>query len=123
MSTLRVTLLSLPVADQDRVRDFYRDKLGFAVRVDKPLAPGHKWLQVVGPGGGAEIALVKWFDTMAPGSTQGLVIECDDIDAEHARLRAANVDIDEIKDGPTGRYANLRDSEGNGLILRPPQSK
>jgi catechol 2,3-dioxygenase-like lactoylglutathione lyase family enzyme len=122
MSTLRVTLVSLPVADQDRARDFYRDKLGFTVIVDKPLAPGHKWLQVSGPGGGAEIALVKWFDTMPPGSTQGLVVECDDPDAEHARLVAAEVDIDDINDGPTGRYANLRDSEGNGLILRTPHS-
>jgi catechol 2,3-dioxygenase-like lactoylglutathione lyase family enzyme len=120
MSTLRVSLLSLPVADQDRARDFYRDKLGFTVVVDKPLAPGHKWLQVVGPRGGASMALVKWFDTMPAGSTQGLVVECDDLDAEHSRLRAAAVDIDDIKDGPTGRYASLRDSEGNGLILKTP---
>ena len=107
-SDLRVALVSVPVADQDRARDFYRTKLGFTIVVDKPLAPGHQWLQLIGPGGGASVALVKWFDSMPAGSTKGLVIESNDIDAEHQRLRAVGVDIDEIKTeflGPLRRSA------------------
>lgn len=122
MSTLRIALVSLPVADQDRARDFYRDKLGFKVLVDRPLAPGHKWLTLGAPGGGPSVALVKWFDSMPAGSTQGIVVECAELDAEHARLRSAAVAIDDIQSGPTGRYANLRDSEGNGLILMMTES-
>ncbi len=60
---------------------------------------------------------------MPAGSTKGLVIESNDIDAEHQRLRAVGVDIDEIKTESWGRYAGLRDSEGNGLVLMTPMGR
>ena len=39
-------------------------------------------------------------------------------DGEHARLKAAGVSIDLINDARWGRWATLRDSQGNGLGLQ-----
>jgi catechol 2,3-dioxygenase-like lactoylglutathione lyase family enzyme len=123
MNDLRVAIVSIPVADQNRARDFYRDKLGFKVVIEKPMGPSQSWIQLVGPDGGATITLVTWFDTMPAGSLRGLVVETGDIDAAQQRLRAAGVDIDDVKSEPWGRYASLRDSEGNGLVLMTPMGR
>jgi hypothetical protein len=51
------------------------------------------------------IALVTWFDAMPPGALQGVMINTDDIDAEHARLSALGLQLSEIGSQPWGRYA------------------
>jgi predicted enzyme related to lactoylglutathione lyase len=61
---------------------------------------------------------VNWFESMPAGSLRGLVIATADLNAEHQRLKSLGVDIDDVKDAPWGRYATLRDSEGNGLVLQ-----
>ncbi len=118
-SDLRIAVVSIPVQDQARARDFYRDKLGFIVLAEHPgvMGPGRDWIMLGAPGGGSSITLVNWFDTMPAGSLRGLVIHTKDVDAEHRRLREAGVALDEIKTESWGRFATFRDSEGNGLVL------
>jgi len=118
-SDLRIAVVSIPVQDQRRARDFYRDKLGFTVLAEHPgvMGPGRDWIMLGAPGGGSTITLVNWFDTMPAGSLRGLVIHTKDIDAEHRRLTEAGLVLDEIKTEPWGRFATFRDSEGNGLVL------
>jgi hypothetical protein len=55
---------------------------------------------------------------MPAGSLRGLVIATTDLDGEQARLKSAEVDIDDVKHAPWGRYATLWDSEDNGLVLQ-----
>src|SRR5689334_1482169 len=47
----------LTVSDQDRAIAFYRDTLGFEVRVDKEFGPGFRWVEVAPPGSQSVIAL------------------------------------------------------------------
>ena len=46
MGITAVQLFSLPVADQDRARDFYVDVLGFELVADTEMGPGMRWVQV-----------------------------------------------------------------------------
>ena len=112
--------LSVPVSDQNRARNFYSGKLNFKVTMEasNAMGPGKSWITLEPSGGGTVVTLVNWFDSMPAGSLRGLVIATADLDAEHARLRSVGVDIDDVKDAPWGRYATMRDSEGNGLVLQ-----
>jgi predicted enzyme related to lactoylglutathione lyase len=120
LSQSEIVIVSVPVADQARAKAFYAEKLGFVVTMEAKdaMGPGKSWITVRPSGGGASLTLVNWFETMPAGSLRGLVIATADLDGEHARLKTAHVDIDDIKDAPWGRYATLRDSEGNGLVLQ-----
>src|SRR3954454_24945078 len=71
MSITGVQVVSLPVSDQDRARDFYVDVLGFELLRDTQMQPGMRWVQVAPPGGEPTITLVTWFDTMPGGSYRG----------------------------------------------------
>src|SRR3569623_664256 len=122
MALTDLAIVSVPVADQDRAKAFYADKLGFSVSGERRdmMGPGKHWITLQAGSGATMITLVTWFETMPAGSLRGLVIGTEDVDADYARLKSQGVDIDAVKQEFWGRYATLRDSEGNGLILRSP---
>jgi len=86
MTISKVQLLSVPVTDQDRARDFYVDVLGFTLNMDTQTGPEMRWVMVSPPGAATAITLVTWFPSMPAGSLKGLVLESDDLDGDVARL-------------------------------------
>src|SRR4051794_8392244 len=63
----QISLISVPVTDQQRAKDFYVDVLGFVVKSDTEL-DGMRWVMLSPPGGGPDITLVTWFDNLPPGA-------------------------------------------------------
>lgn len=119
MTVRGVQLFSIPVSDQDRARDFFVDVLGLELLEDRPMGPGRRWVRVRPRGGETAITLVTWFESMPAGSTTGVVLETDDVEAEAARLTALGVPIaGGVQEAPWGRYVQLQDPDGNGLILQ-----
>jgi catechol 2,3-dioxygenase-like lactoylglutathione lyase family enzyme len=118
MSITAVSVLSLPVRDQDRARDFYVDVLGFDLVREAPMGPDMRWVQVAPPGARTSITLVTWFPTMPAGSVKGLVLETDDLDGDVARLRGRGLVLAEVEEQPWGRYTTFDDPDGNGIVLQ-----
>ncbi len=44
---MRVTIISIPVRDQEKALRFYTEKLGFIKKLDTPLDGGHRWITLV----------------------------------------------------------------------------
>ena len=44
---MRVTVISIPVLDQEKAQKFYTEKLGFITKKDIPLDGGNRWLTLV----------------------------------------------------------------------------
>tara|TARA_R110002073_G_scaffold23229_8_gene79389 strand:- start:462 stop:857 length:396 start_codon:yes stop_codon:yes gene_type:complete len=44
---MKVTLISIPVRDQEKALKFYTEKLGFIKKKDLPLGGGNRWLTLV----------------------------------------------------------------------------
>ncbi|MDO3703383.1 VOC family protein [Micromonospora sp. C28SCA-DRY-2] len=120
MAITHVQLVSVPVSDQDRARDFYVDVLDFDLVFDNPMGPSGRWIQVAPKGAATALTLVTWFPTMPPGSLKGLVLETDDLDGDVARLRERGVAFADggIQIAPWGRYATFDDPDGNGIVLQ-----
>ena len=119
MGITGVQVLSLPVLDQDLAKAFYVDVLGFELVADESMGPGMRWVQVRPPGAATSITLVTWFDSMAPGSTKGTVLETDDLDGDVVRLRGLGVEIPgDVEAAPWGRSVTFDDPDGNGLVLQ-----
>ncbi|MGS2615404.1 VOC family protein [Micromonospora sp. LZ34] len=120
MAITHVQLVSVPVSDQDRARDFYVGTLGFELQGDNPMGPDQRWVQVAPKGGATALTLVTWFPTMPPGSLKGLVLETDDLDGDVARLGERGVVFADggIQSAPWGRYVTFDDPDGNGIVLQ-----
>ena len=76
-------IISVPVSDPQRAKAFYRDILGFALIREEPMGPGMTWIQLAPQGQSVTIALVTWFEQMKPGGLQGVMVNTENIDAEH----------------------------------------
>ena len=46
---MRVSVLSIPVRDQEKALQFYTEKLGFLKKKDLPLEGGNRWITLVSP--------------------------------------------------------------------------
>src|ERR1700675_4964226 len=86
----------VPVADTDRAIDFYVDTLGFEKVVDIPMGEAMRWVEVALPGGTTTIALSPPPEGQEAGGSQtGICLDTSNVDADHAALKAAGVDVDE----------------------------
>jgi catechol 2,3-dioxygenase-like lactoylglutathione lyase family enzyme len=119
MAIVGVSVVSIPVSDQEQAKKFYVERLGLELVRDDDSVPGIHWVQVAPPGESTSVTLVTWFESMPPGSLRGLVLVCDDLDGTYERLVAAGVEVDrELADQRWGKEAVIRDPDGNRLVLQ-----
>ena len=113
------------VADTDRAIEFYVDKLGFEKVVDVPMGPDMRWVEVKPPHGETTIALAPPPEGQSVGGAQtGICLDTTDVDADHAALKAAGVDVDDEVSrygGPVPPMFWFRDPDGNSLLIVEPQ--
>ncbi|HEX9362172.1 MAG TPA: glyoxalase superfamily protein [Candidatus Dormibacteraeota bacterium] len=119
MAVQDVRVVSVPVSDQDRAKEFYVEKLGFELSRDDESVPGLRWIQVTPRGGATSLTLVTWFESMPPGSLQGLVLSSDDLQRDYDEFVAKGVEFDRpLHEQPWGMEAVIRDPDGNRLVLQ-----
>jgi catechol 2,3-dioxygenase-like lactoylglutathione lyase family enzyme len=87
--TTRVISVTIPVADQDRALEFYRDVLGCEVTIDAEIWPGARLVEVVPPGSSVGLVLLP------PDSEIPIAVRLGTSDAEaaYARLTSAGVTL------------------------------
>jgi catechol 2,3-dioxygenase-like lactoylglutathione lyase family enzyme len=114
----------IPTTDPDRSLDFYVDTLGFEKRVDETFADGQmRWIEVAPKGAPTAIALAPPMEGNPTSVDSGIIISTNDIEADHAALRDAGVDVDpEIArwGPPVQPMFRLRDPNGNALSIVEP---
>lgn len=110
----------VPVSDQDRALEFYLGKLGFEKRADIPFGRGERWVEVAPPGAATSLALIPPREGEPAGIDTHVSFDSDDIDADHAELRARGVDADEqvMRMGdPVPPMFFFRDQDGNSFFI------
>jgi lactoylglutathione lyase len=97
-----VRTVGITVADQDQAVAFYVDVLGFEKRLDAPIGPGMRWIEVAPPGAATSIALTTDTDgTGQAGHTDtGIRFTVPDAEAEHAAMRDHGVTVSEVMRWP-----------------------
>ena len=124
----RLQLVVIPSTDQDRSIAFY-ESLGFEKRADAPFAGDSRWVEMYPPDGKAGIAVVPG----DPPVATGIILNTTEVDATHADLSAAGLDVDptvardgagvEISIGaakmtsPVPAMFYVRDPDGNSLLI------
>ena len=101
-----IEVVCVPVADVDRAKAFYADRLGFHVDFDSTHDEDTRVVQLTPPGSGCSIAIgTRIFDwpgapvpavDMPPGSLHGLRLVVRDVNAARAELVGRGVDATEV---------------------------
>ena len=119
---MKLELVPIPVADVDRAKAFYIEKLGFVEDVDVRPAAGVRVVQLTPPGSGCSIGMgtgLEAYDDREPGSVKALHLVVADIEKAREELSARGVDISDVVDVGGGvKYAFFSDPDGNTLTLQ-----
>jgi catechol 2,3-dioxygenase-like lactoylglutathione lyase family enzyme len=103
-----IGIIMLPVKDRQKAKEFYL-KLGYQVIVEAPAAHGETWIQMRLPEGNTSISL---------GSFSGIICDVDNIEKEIQELITKGIEVGKIDQTPWGKFAWLKDLDGNSLCLR-----
>ena len=127
---MKVTLISIPVRDQEKALQFYTNKLGFLKKKDIPLGGGNRWLTLVSKDwqDGPELLLepgpnhfepCKVFqEALMEAGMPWTQFDVQDVDAEYERL--TNLDVEfSMKPTEMGtvKVAVFNDTCGNNIQL------
>jgi catechol 2,3-dioxygenase-like lactoylglutathione lyase family enzyme len=115
-----INLVMIPSTDQDRSIEFYEGTLGFEKRTDIPFGGDYRWVEVYPPVGTTGIALAPPREGEPLAVHTGISLTTDDVDATHAQLREAGVDVDAevMRMGdPVPPMFWFRDPDGNTLLV------
>ncbi|MDG4802179.1 VOC family protein [Micromonospora sp. WMMD980] len=94
--TLEVVIV--PVSDVDRAKEFYAERVGFAVDHDTDLGGVGRIVQLTPPGSGCSIVLGRGVvPEMPPGSLKGLQLVVADLAQARAELIQRGVQVSEIQ--------------------------
>ena len=119
---MKLELVPIPVADVDRAKTFYVERLGFVEDVDVRPTEGMRVVQLTPPGSACSIVLgtgMPQISDMTPGAVRGVHLVVADIAQARAELAARGVEISEVQDVGGGvLYASLQDPDGNTLTLQ-----
>ncbi len=115
-----LSVISIPVRDQDVSKKFYIDKMGFEEVGDTSLGDGTRWIMLRPIGSNTAIALVTWFKSMKPGSLRGLVLSVASLKETMRELKASGfkLDGDAVQKAPWGHWISVDDPDGNGWIIQ-----
>jgi catechol 2,3-dioxygenase-like lactoylglutathione lyase family enzyme len=102
-----VEIIMIPVADQQKAKEFYL-RLGFQLIAEVPAEHGETWIQLGLPNQGTTISLAKF---------QGIIFETNDIEKEIKELKTKDISAGKIENTPWGKFAWLKDPDGNSLCL------
>jgi catechol 2,3-dioxygenase-like lactoylglutathione lyase family enzyme len=102
--------MTIPVSDVDRARDFYADKVGFAVDIDHRISDDLRLVQLTPPGSACSIHLGKGTVDMEPGSIDGVFLVVRDVRRD--QLVERGVEVGELQVFDDGSYRPAREGEG-----------
>lgn len=127
---MKVTIISIPVLDQEKALKFYTEKLGFIKKKDTPLEGGNRWLTLVSKEAqdGPELLLEpaplhfepsKVFqDALMEAGIPWTQFDVADVQQEYDRLIKLGVEFS-IKPTEMGvvKFAVFNDTCGNNIQL------
>ena len=100
-------IIMMPAKDRLKAKSFYL-QLGFEVVTEATDPHGKPWIQVGLPGGNTTISLADF---------QAIICETEDIGHEIEVLKTKGIEVGKIDHTPWGKFAWLKDLDGNSLCL------
>lgn len=124
-SSINITMVSIPVKDQDKALKFYTEKLGFKLETDAAFGD-QRWIELSIPGTKMHISLftVPGQEDRV-GTFSNIVYSCKDIQKVYETLKSRGVEFTEPpkKQSWGGVTALFKDADNNTFCISEEQKK
>ncbi|MGO4805251.1 VOC family protein [Arthrobacter sp. 2MCAF15] len=115
---MRLEVVQVPVADVDKAKSFYTDRLGFVLDHDVEYIPGMRVVQLTPPGSATSIVIGTGMTSMQPGILEGLQLVVPDMASARSELLERGAEISEVQDMGGVLFAYFGDPDGNRWVLQ-----
>ena len=114
----KIEVVSIPVTDVDRARDFYVQKAGFVLDHDATVDENIRFVQLTPVGSACSIVLGKGLNDMVPGAQKGLMMVVSDVDQARGELVSRGLEVSEVDEQQWGRFIYFADPDGNTWAIQ-----
>ena len=114
----KLELVSIPVSDVDRAKDFYVNQVGFSADHDHQVNDALRFVQLTPPGSACSVVLGTGITDMTPGSQRGVQVVVEDVETARQHLIAHGVTASEVDVQPWGSFVTFSDPDGNTWALQ-----
>ncbi len=120
----KLMMVTINVGDMTKSKEFYVDKLGFAISTEYRMDDDNWWTTLALPEGGASLTLSR--SSAAAENAQlskvSVYFETSDVDATHKELSDKDLEIDEVQDdlfgpGSAVKWLNVKDPDENVIFF------
>lgn len=120
----KIGKITLYVNNQDDAKKFWTEKLNFVVKLELPMGPNMKWLEV-GPSE-SEFTTFILYDKNAMRSQNpstnvehpSILLSTTDIESSYNQMKENGVEVGELMIMPYGKMFSFKDQDGNDYMLR-----
>ncbi|MDU3336381.1 VOC family protein [Paraclostridium bifermentans] len=120
----KIGKITIYVNNQEEAKEFWTKKINFIVKLEQPMGPNMKWLEV-GPNKEEFTSFVIYEKQLmlsqnpeANVSHPNIILSTEDIETTYAELKANGVELGELMIMPYGTMFNFRDQDGNNYLVR-----
>ena len=119
---MKLELVPVPVADVDRAKVFYVEKVGFNVDHDTQVSDTMRVVQLTPPGSACSIVIgtgMPEIAKMQPGSVKALHLVVADVRKAGEVLAGRGIEVSEVEEYERGvKYVYFSDPDGNSWALQ-----
>lgn len=120
----KIAKITLYVNDQEDAKKFWTEKLHFVVKLEQPMGPNMKWLEV-GPSESEFTTFILYNKSLmmaqnpsANVSHPTVLLSTIDIENAYNEMKANGVVVGDMMKMPYGKMFSFKDQDGNDYILR-----
>ncbi|MBT2689686.1 VOC family protein [Bacillus sp. ISL-47] len=119
----KIGKITIYVQDQEQAKDFWLNKMGFALKLEQPMGPNATWIEV-GPSDDEFTTLVLYSKTLmeqqkpAAVAHPSILFSTTDIEAAYEKMKQNGVEVEDMIRMPFGTMFTFKDQDGNEYLLR-----
>jgi lactoylglutathione lyase len=119
----KIGKVTVYVNDQEQAKEFWINKVGFAIKLEQPMGPDFSWIEV-GPSEDEFTTLVLYSKTAMEQhdpskiAHPSILFSTTDIESAYEKMKQNGVKVDEMLRMPFGTMFSFKDQDGNDYLLR-----
>lgn len=120
----KIGKITIYVNDQEKAKEFWTTKMNFVVKLEQPMGPNMKWLEV-GPSEDEFTTLILYDKKLmlsqnpkANVGHPGIMLSTSSIEDTYAELKSNGVEVEELMIMPYGMMFNFKDQDRNDYMVR-----
>lgn len=111
-------VVTIPVSDIDKAKDFYTNKVGFKEDFDMQVSESVRFVQLTPSGSKCSIHFTTDSSMMKPGAVKSVMLVVDDAEAAKTELEAKGVKLSDVEKFDWGKHVYFSDPDGNSWTLQ-----